>query len=58
MTENSTLFYIYDNTDSEENTELQGKMLEIELKELLKDENLPHFEVSSNITENVLAALK
>jgi hypothetical protein len=58
MIENSTLFYILDNTDTDESMEIQGKLLEMQIKDLLDwDQNLL-FEVSKESTDKVMSLLR
>jgi hypothetical protein len=58
MIKNSTLFYIIDNTDDEESTELQGKLLEMEIKEILDWNENFLFNVRQETTDKVLRMLK
>jgi hypothetical protein len=58
MIKNSTLFYIIDNTDNEENTELQGKLLDMQMKDLLNWDQNFLFEVRQETTDKVLRMLK
>jgi hypothetical protein len=58
MIKNSTLFYIIDNTDNEENAEIEGKLLELQIKDLLKWKTNSHFDVPQQSTNRVLKMLK
>lgn len=58
MIENSTLFYIIDNTDDEESTELQGKLLDMQVKDLLDWDHNFLFDVQQETTDKVLKMLK
>jgi hypothetical protein len=58
MTENSTLFYIYDNTNDEESSELQGKLLDMQAKEILNFKEIQYYNAPEHISQKVLETLK
>jgi len=58
MTINSTLFYIYDNTDDEGSSELQGKLLDMQAKEILNFKEVPYFKAPEHLSKEVLRTLK
>ena len=56
MVKRSTLYYIIDNTDSEEAENASSKAMEIEFKDVFS--KLPTFEAPAYCVDNVLKALQ
>jgi len=54
MDENSTLFYIYDNTNNEEVAEIEGKILNKEIKAILNWSSFKDHSPSKNLTKQIV----